>query len=144
MILFSSVYVNPCLFYIRCLFQISLTGSCYTTIAVTIERFLAIRLPFFIQKHNVKARHFIIPVFLYAVIYNISRFFEYRIDYFSCHQFINGTMTSKEFNEAMNITCENPYSIAHTDIRKSSLYISVSSFTGPQTKYNSSHFCNCH
>ena len=108
--------------------QISLTGSCYTTIAITTERFLAVRMPFFIHKHNVKARMFIIPVFVYAVIYNISRFFELEVVYLSCQQFINGTFTSKEFNDAMNITCSHPYAIQHTNLRKSSLYISVSWF----------------
>ena len=42
--------------------KITLTGSCYTTIAITIERFLSIRHPFFIQRNNIKARMFIVPV----------------------------------------------------------------------------------
>ncbi len=40
----------------------TLTASCYTTIAITVERFLSIRHPFIIQKHNIKAKRFIWPV----------------------------------------------------------------------------------
>ena len=67
-------------------FQISLTGSCYTTVAITVERFLAVRSPFFIQRHNIKARLFILPVLFYAVLYNIPRFFEFRVNtsYYPC------------------------------------------------------------
>ena len=62
-----------------------MTGSCYTTVAITVERFLAVRSPFFIQRHNIKARQFIVPVVLYAVSYNIPRFFEFTVAETPCN-----------------------------------------------------------
>ena len=109
-----------------CLFQISLTGSCYTTIAITIERFLAIRLPFFIQKHNVKARVFILPIVIYCLVYNSPRFFEYEILYLGCVDFKNGSYSTLEYDQANNITCEFVYTLDYSEMRKTQLYISVS------------------
>jgi hypothetical protein len=108
-----------------CLFQISLTGSCYTTIAITIERFLAIRLPFFIQKHNVKARVFILPIVIYCLVYNSPRFFEYEILYLGCVDFKNGSYSTLEYDQANNITCEFVYTLDYSEMRKTQLYISV-------------------
>jgi hypothetical protein len=67
-----------------------------------------------------------IPVFIYAVVYNIPRFFEYRVDYNGCLSFSNGTRTSQEFDNSLNVSCENPYILDYTEMRKTQLYISVS------------------
>ena len=107
-------------------FQITLTGSCYTTIAITIERFLAIRTPFFMQRYNIKARHFMIPVSIYALAYNIPRFFEYKVVYNGCLEFPNGTRTTLEIDTLYNITCDSPYVLTYTAMRKNQLYLSVS------------------
>ena len=109
-----------------CLFQISLTGSCYTTISITIERFLAIRLPFFIQKHNVKARVFIVPIAIYCLVYNSPRFFEYEILYLGCVEFKNGSHSTLAYDQAHNITCKFVYTLDYSEMRKTQLYISVS------------------
>ena len=111
---------------IPCLFQTSLTGSCYTTIAITIERFLAIRLPFFIQTHNVKARVFILIIAIYCLVYNSPRFFEYEILYLGCVDFKNGSYSTLEYDQANNITCEFVYTLDYSEMRKTQLYISVS------------------
>ena len=111
---------------INCLFQISLTGSCYTTIAITIERFLAIRSPFFIQKHNVNARVFILPIAIYCLVYNSPRFFEYEILYLGCVEFKNGSHSTLAYDLAHNITCEFVYTLDYSEMRKTQLYISVS------------------
>jgi hypothetical protein len=63
----------------KIIFQITLTGSCYTTIAITIERFLSVGHPFFVQRNNVKARMFVVPVAVYAILYNVPRFFEFKV-----------------------------------------------------------------
>ena len=110
------------------LLQITLTGSCYTTIAITIERFLAIRLPFFIQKHNVKARVFIIPIVMYCFLYNLPRFFEYEIIYLGCHDFKNGSYSNLEYDTINNITCDNAYILNYSQMRQSPTYVSVSKF----------------
>lgn len=107
------------------LIQTSLTGSCYSTIAITIERFLSIRLPFFIQKHNIKARLFILPVMLFAILYNLPRFFEYQIVYQGCIPFPNGTLSSLEYDQSQNLTCSHSYILDYSEMRETQLYISV-------------------
>ena len=108
------------------IFQICLTGSCYTTIAITIERFLAIRLPFFMQRYNIKARHFMFPVVIYGVIYNVPRFFEYEVVYNGCREYPNGSMSSYESDQMENITCDSPYVLSYTEMRQNQVYLSVS------------------
>ena len=112
--------------YILFIFQICLTGSCYTTIAITVERFLAVRLPFFMQRYNTKARHFMIPVVIYALVYNIPRFFEYRVVYRGCLEFDNGTTSTLEYDKMVNVTCDSPYILDYTDMRRNQVYLSVS------------------
>ena len=64
-----------------------MTGSCYTTIAIAIERFLAVKHPFLINKHNSKFRAIIIPIFLYAFVYNLPRFFHWEIEQRKCKNY---------------------------------------------------------
>ncbi len=59
------------------LIQTSLAGSCYTTVGLTVERYMSVCVPFFKTRHNVKAWMFIVPVFLFVCIYGSPRFFEF-------------------------------------------------------------------
>merc|ERR1719483_406451 len=70
--------------YLIPLGHVCVTGSCYTTIAIAIERFLAVRHPFLIYKHSSKFRAIIIPIFLYAFVYNLPRFFQWDIGREKC------------------------------------------------------------
>jgi len=56
--------------------QMALSGSVYTTVALTVERYISVGFPFFRQRHNLKAWVFIVPVAIFIVGYNIPRFFE--------------------------------------------------------------------
>lgn len=66
-------YVAP---YLVPLTQISLAGSSYSTVALTVERYLSVCQPFFKQRHNLKARAFLLPVFVFVVLFGSPRFFE--------------------------------------------------------------------
>jgi hypothetical protein len=41
-------------------------------------RYVAVCAPFFRLKHNLKARFYILPILLFAPLYNMPRFFEFR------------------------------------------------------------------
>lgn len=63
--------------YLLPLLQICLSGSCYSTVALTVERYIAVCAPFFRLRHNIKARFYILPILLFAPLYNMPRFFEF-------------------------------------------------------------------
>ena len=58
------------------LIQINLTGSIYCTMAITLERYLAVCKPFYRITREWSSRIFIIPILLISVIYNLPQFFE--------------------------------------------------------------------
>lgn len=58
--------------------QICLSGSCYSTVALTVERYIAVCAPFFRLRHNIKTRFYILPILIFAPLYNMPRFFEFR------------------------------------------------------------------
>ena len=41
-------------------------------------RYIAVCAPFFRLRHNIKARFYILPIVLFAPLYNIPRFFEFE------------------------------------------------------------------
>ena len=61
--------------------QISLTGSVYCTIAISVERYLVVCHPFYTASKNWSAKRYIIPILLFSVIYNLPRFFELSTTY---------------------------------------------------------------
>ena len=49
--------------------QMALSGSVYTTVALTVERYISVVVPFFRQRHNLKAWVFILPVAIFVIAY---------------------------------------------------------------------------
>ena len=56
--------------------QISLTGSIYCTMAISLERYFVICRPFYRYSKNWKPSMFILPIIIISVMYNITRFCE--------------------------------------------------------------------
>ena len=56
--------------------QISLTGSIYCTMAISLERYFVICRPFYRYSKNWKPSMFILPIIIISVAYNITRFCE--------------------------------------------------------------------
>ena len=56
--------------------QVALTGSVYCTVAISIERYLTVCHPFYIASKRWSLKRYIIPIILFSVLYNVSRFFE--------------------------------------------------------------------
>jgi len=63
------------------LLQVTLTGSVYFTISISVERYLTVCHPFYIAGKNWSAKRYIIPIVLFSVMYNMTRFFEIRTNF---------------------------------------------------------------
>ncbi len=109
--------------------QMCLFGSCYSTVALTIERYLtlnitvrfrtislkflasryiAVCVPFFRLRHNIKARLYVLPILVAAPLYNFPRFFEFRAKsrtMYGCEQWVMAPISSSS-NSSGNSTEE--------------------------------------
>ena len=54
--------------------EIAITGSIYSIIAITLERFLAVCCPFYAIRHRWNAKRYIIPIVMFSLLYNIPIF----------------------------------------------------------------------
>jgi len=72
----DSAFYNYLLPVILPLNHIALTGSVYSKLSITIERYLIVCHPFYVWSHNWKARLYIIPIIIFSIVYNIPKFFE--------------------------------------------------------------------
>ena len=64
--------------------QISLTGSVYFTMIITIERYLTVCKPFYMVSRDWRAEPIVFGVILFAIIYNMPKFFEFSTSYELC------------------------------------------------------------
>lgn len=92
----------------------ALSGSVYTTVALTVERYISVVVPFFRQRHNLKAWVFIVPVAIFVIAYSIPRFFEVETVYVcevQCSNSTAGLNCTEEWKAQMNVTKlrKNPY-----------------------------------
>ena len=94
---FSKTYANGIWFYITPwaipMIQISLTGSIYCTMAITLERYFAVCKPFYRITREWSSKIFILPIILISVIYNIPQFFEIQ----TCERHDLYTPINKDF-----------------------------------------------
>ena len=73
------------------LVQIAMTGSVYSTIAISLERYLIVCHPFYVVSHEWSFKKYILPIITFSFVYNIPRFFELKT----------------EINEIENVSTEN-------------------------------------
>ena len=59
--------------------QVSIAGSIYLTIAVTMERYLTVCHPFYMYTRRCQANLVIALITVFVVVYNIPKFFEFRM-----------------------------------------------------------------
>lgn len=70
------VWIHPYLTpYVVPIIHISLTGSVYTVVSVALERFITVCFPF-TQCQMCNGLGYIIPIVLFSILYNITKFFE--------------------------------------------------------------------
>ena len=56
--------------------QIAMTGSVYSTMAITVERYLIACKPFYVISHRWSAKRYIVPIVVFSISYNLPKFFE--------------------------------------------------------------------
>ena len=79
---FSSAYEEDIWNYILPLaipvLQVTLTGSIYCTIAITLERYFVICQPFYRIAKGWRPRTFLVPIAMISILYNIPKFLEFQ------------------------------------------------------------------
>ena len=58
------------------LIQVALTGSVYCTVSISLERYLTVCYPFYLAGKNWSSKRYIVPIVLFSLLYNITRFME--------------------------------------------------------------------
>jgi hypothetical protein len=91
--------------------QIALTGSIYSTLAITIERYLIVCHPFYTVSHSWSSKRYVIPIVAFSVLYNSPKFFELHTTY-------NATLLT-ECNETTG------YDVAASSMRLNKYYITT-------------------
>ena len=56
--------------------QVALTGSIYTTLAITVERYMIVCHPFYVVSHKWSSKMYVLPIAIFSVLYNVPKFFE--------------------------------------------------------------------
>ncbi|TRY79944.1 hypothetical protein TCAL_06554, partial [Tigriopus californicus] len=77
--------------------QIGLMGSTYCTVALALERFLAVCYPFLPRRHVYSTRTFVIPVVVFTMLYNVPKFFELTV--VRIPSFLDNTTNWESVNE---------------------------------------------
>ena len=62
------------------LVQIAMTGSVYSTIAISVERYLIVCHPFYVVSHEWSFKTYALPIIIFSFVYNIPRFFELKTE----------------------------------------------------------------
>ena len=84
--------------------QIALTGSVYCTVAISLERYLTVCHPFYLASKRWSAKRYIIPIIVFSLLYNASRFFELRTNCnLSNYQEIQNTTICHNQNEIKSL-----------------------------------------
>ena len=64
--------------------QVSMTASVYFTMAITLERYLTVCHPFYTISREWPTKTIVSTISLFAIIYNIPKFFEIKTEYEEC------------------------------------------------------------
>ena len=100
-------------------------------------RYITICAPFFYLRHNIKAWYYIVPIVLFATLYNIPRFFELKSFQATRYYCKNGTIDvqveqkfydlviEKNLTDAVKCWNQTKYIVYTTDFRTNPLYVQV-------------------
>jgi len=58
--------------------HIGMVGSIFSTLALSVERYLAVVHPFTVYRQKFSSRHFVVPVVVYSIVFNLPKFFELK------------------------------------------------------------------
>ena len=108
-------------------------------------RYIAICAPFFRLRHNIKAWYYMVPIVLFACIYNIPRFFELKcllVTRYICslnstkevevekwkYNYVMEHSNNTDLTKDINCWSETKYVLNTTEFRTNPLYIQVNKF----------------
>ena len=104
------------------LLEIALTGSIYSTMAISVERYLVVCHPFYTLSNRWSSRRYILPIIAFSILYNIPRFFELKVQPMAIGMPRTTTgSTPVEKEEDL----DPMYSIEHTALREDYYYNSI-------------------
>ena len=95
--------------------HIALTGSIYSTMAISMERYLVVCHPFFTLSNRWSSKRYIFPILVFSMIYNIPRFFELEVV----------EMAAGVSRDPHATTPKPSYSLEHTPMRVNYYYNSI-------------------
>ena len=93
---------------------IALTGSIYSTMAISIERYLVVCHPFFTLSNKWSSKVYILPILVFSILYNVPRFFGLKVQPIA----MGNPRNKSAINDPM-------FSIEHTDMRVDFYYVSI-------------------
>ena len=110
--------------------QIALTGSVYTTLAISLERYLVVCRPFYAISHKpLTTKAYVLTIILFSIFFNLPKFFELK----TCHV-IEVRNVFEHDNHELNFTLKsNPKDNGNctkegykaTDLRLNTVYYSI-------------------
>ena len=83
------------------LIQVVLTGSVYCTLSISLERYLTVCYPFYVAGKRWSSKRYIVPIVLFSLLYNLTRFLELQT---SCNSFQTISQSPNETNFKGNIS----------------------------------------
>ena len=100
--------------------NISLCGTIFMTVAISIERFPGICYPLHLPPQNRKAWYYVLPIFCLSVIVNLPKFFEAEIEWQQ-----DDDVLIMQLGDAFNYSRSDEYEPRYkpTDLRMNSNYI---------------------
>ena len=101
---YANITYMPIAPYVFPMFEMGCTGGIYFTMAISIERYFVVCRPFWYLAQSISSKIYVIPIFSFAIIYNIPKFFEIR----TVAEFV--TYTNHTIKKDLDITKEENYS----------------------------------
>ena len=116
---FSSTYKSSSVWHYTVMWvlpvaQICFTGNTYLTVAVSVERYLAICRPFFHRARSWSTQYFGIPILSFSILYNVPKFFELKWS-------PNESTAQNETNSSSEIS----HHVIPTDLRTDPIYFQI-------------------